>query len=446
MSSSLSTVEALFKDGEFDVKLKDNAGRTPLHAAAHSCSWQICKALMNRGLNVADRDNNGLDPLLWALSQEKKLIDTQEDSCLECIESFLRFSSVDIQDIKLRTPLHYAAFANLPKCVNFLLSKNANVNVLDRNGQSPLFSAVSSSILDHQCYEVVESLINAGADANIISTSNSRTVLHLAAISSKEKTLLYILSKCNPDTISYLDIYHKSVAHYSSENNLYKSTIKILQQEPSLLQIKDSKNRNLLHYICKGGALDVYNWLYKNHIDQLKTWVLEKDTSDIYPIHLSCLEGNVDIIQSIVSLLGDKKDEIINAKDKNGNLPIHYAATGGKEWAIDTLINELNCSVNVENNEKMTPLHLTAKSDSPQVVGLFTVAGVNVDCKDAKGRTPLHLAILRKNFPIACELFRKGANINEKDNNNLSPLEIASKLKLHEKIKEMLASAEDNFF
>ena len=75
----------------------------------------------------------------------------------------------------------------------------------------------------------------------------------------------------------------------------------------------------------------------------------------------------------------------VNAKDKEGKSPLHYA----ERKAVAELLLAKGADVNAKDNEGKTPLHCATRKDT---VELLLATGADVNAKDNGGETPLHCA------------------------------------------------------
>lgn len=86
----------------------------------------------------------------------------------------------------------------------------------------------------------------------------------------------------------------------------------------------------------------------------------------------------------------------INAKDFDGNQPIHFAAKRDSDELVKLLL-KAGADVNSENNSGKTPLHIAAIENSKSSAIVLINNGANVDSLDEYDRTPLDLAIENDN-------------------------------------------------
>ena len=117
------------------------------------------------------------------------------------------------------------------------------------------------------------------------------------------------------------------------------------------------------------------------------------------------------LLRDIQSLL-DKGAEI-NAKDKRGKTPLHYACEKGNPKAVRMLI-DAGADIHVVNNNKNTPLHLACGKGSPETVRMMIDAGADIHAVNIDGNTPLLYActFITVNVGVVRALLEAGADIH----------------------------------
>jgi ankyrin repeat protein len=167
------------------------------------------------------------------------------------------------------------------------------------------------------------------------------------------------------------------------------------------------------------------------------------------PIHDAAVKGDVKKIAAI--LAADPTQ--INAKDKLGNTPLHYAAFHGNLPAVKALI-DAGADVKAKNSygpflpgdlggafwsgsqthqdpvfllqmhgvntadmqNGYTPLDLTMfSSRHKEIVDLLLAKGADVNAQASSGATPLFWAVMRDQKDDVVTLLAKGANVNLAD-------------------------------
>ncbi|CAB0042001.1 unnamed protein product [Trichogramma brassicae] len=123
------------------------------------------------------------------------------------------------------------------------------------------------------------------------------------------------------------------------------------------------------------------------------------------PLHIMCVFPFriKDLAEIFLEINNDKSQTLqIDARDKNGDTPLHIAMQMGCEEMIEFLLRN-GADPNIVNNEGSTPLHYFVTSignDRDDLLKMFfKINGalnqpVQVDTKDKLGRTPLQLAVV----------------------------------------------------
>uniref|UniRef100_A0A3P9LJU6 Ankyrin repeat and kinase domain containing 1 n=1 Tax=Oryzias latipes TaxID=8090 RepID=A0A3P9LJU6_ORYLA len=158
-------VRHLLKFGA-NTNATDQKGCTPLHLAALWGHAGICRQLLLNGANPESKNLQGWTPIhLAALKgHEAVVVQLSQGGC------------VNSRGQNGWTPLHLACHQNQPDVVEKLLAAEANPNIVeDSNGWTPLHIACIGV-----CFPCVLKLLSYQADVNAVN-SEKVTPLHLAA-------------------------------------------------------------------------------------------------------------------------------------------------------------------------------------------------------------------------------------------------------------------------
>lgn len=160
------------------LKQTDSKGRTSLHHALFKKKYEICKLLVEHGVEVNQGDIEGVSPLHEAACRGNR----------EIVEFLLDHGAIpEARDGWGRTPLYQAVLKEHKEVVEFLLERGADVNQVAYVGISSLYVAVCK-----QNQEIVKRLLKAGADVNQSTHQDGETPLHVAA-GSENKEILELL-------------------------------------------------------------------------------------------------------------------------------------------------------------------------------------------------------------------------------------------------------------
>lgn len=151
-SGNILEIDSLIKSGQ-NVNQSFN-GITPIQHAIKLRKSKIVKLLIENKADLLVYDRYNESPLGHIFTKFK------ESTALSIIKSLTDIHIADIYD--RNTALHYAARSNYTKCIDYLISKGANPNALNRQGQSTIFFAAKSGAC-----QSIGLLVNSGVDINL---------------------------------------------------------------------------------------------------------------------------------------------------------------------------------------------------------------------------------------------------------------------------------------
>jgi ankyrin repeat protein len=117
---------------------------TPLTLAAFAGETKIMRLLVEHGADPSLRPKNGLTPLLIAagVNRVRAELTVPEDKLLAAVEMAVELGAdVNETDPAGNTAVHGAAWIRSTKIIRFLSSQGADVNAVNKRGQSPLYIA-----------------------------------------------------------------------------------------------------------------------------------------------------------------------------------------------------------------------------------------------------------------------------------------------------------------
>ncbi|KAM5172035.1 uncharacterized protein ACMZJ9_004882 [Mantella aurantiaca] len=136
----------------------DEGGNTQLHYAAHADNLESVLRLLQEGYDILGRNASGLTPLHFAAFGGN----------LEVLEKLLTETphAINLQSIKGSSLLHEAVRGKSLQAVNFLLDKGADMNLKDKNDNTPLHLAASLKPAGNSA-NICQALLRRGADPTI---------------------------------------------------------------------------------------------------------------------------------------------------------------------------------------------------------------------------------------------------------------------------------------
>ena len=251
-----------------------------------------------------------------------------------------------------------------------------------------LFEAIQVHTLKPEIVEIVEILIESGADVN----ETADTVLDIQGKWS-ETPLIAICGRTN----AYSGLMYK----YLGEKKLFEN-----ESESASILIT-----NIVDKLLEAGA---------------KTNV--KNDSGMTPLHASTLQGLRPVVDRLLNHGAD-----VNAKDDKNRTPLHYACIGdftmvqGFPKTTKRLLKEENIKIDEQDRNGNTPLHCTFKRSgmtnpsryvpenvqSLECLMTLIANGVDLDVTNKEGYTPLQLAVRAEATESVHYLLAAGASVQE---------------------------------
>ncbi|GHS94676.1 hypothetical protein FACS1894139_08850 [Planctomycetales bacterium] len=441
-----------------NVNAKEKDGGTPLYrAAGNNKNPEVIDVLVKAGASANAKADNGDTPLHFA---------AEHNSNPEIIITLIQAGAeVNAKNNIDSTPLHYAARHNQDSAVIAVLIKaGADVNAKDDNGKTPIeialdrknlsiaetlldvggakYSGNISELVKNGSPAEIEFAIKAGADAN---AKSGNAPLCSAARYNQDSAVIAVLIKAGAD-VNAKDGLDKTALHLAAEYNQNPAVSATLIKAGADVNAKDGLDKTALHLAAEYNQ----NPAVSATLIEAGADVNAKDGRNMMPLSIAIAQKNAAVAQvlrgagGIENYSGDffalvktgwpieianaiKGGANVNAKDKNGMTPLHYAAENNKNAEVVVLLVKAGADINSKENTGETPLHRAVKSNgNPEVVVALIKAGATVDSKEVHGWTPLHIAAKDNNYPeVIVSLAKAGANVNARDNEGRTPLKIA---------------------
>lgn len=214
----------------------------------------------------------------------------------------------------------------------------------------------------------------------------------------------------------------------------------------ALLRKKDSEGRTMLHFVAKGGSVEIFDFLVDLGLDIRAQTTLEMTMLDIAAIHgktklvkhicslvpdmiemtdnhgftvahFAAREGQLDIVQHVVT-----HGAGATLKVQGGNTIFHLAAFNGHVSVLNFLIDSYPGLQTLQNDDSFMPIHLAAKSGQVELIDFFMKIGTDPKIQTVDGRTLLHIAAFNGNLELVQHLscrFQELSKIVDRDGNTV---------------------------
>ncbi|KAI1129178.1 ankyrin repeat-containing domain protein [Nemania abortiva] len=384
---NLDCARAVLMGNNIDLNSVSVSG-TPLHYAVRHGFLEICKHLLNNGVNPNDPPES-LPILIEAVES------TEYKNKIEILKLLMtKAARIEDEDSKGTTPLLWACARNDDHqrllIVALLLEHGADVNHSRRDKISPLLFAVWKKDVS-----LVKLLLKQeNVDVNILDAS-SRTPL-IQGLAHEEITKLLLEKGADP--------------------NLHPNGT-----EPALVQaIRDNHEAAVRLLIQHNACIDPPD----DHRDY-NLWE---------PMELAVSLGRSDILRILADAGGD-----VNRQFGTENESLVFKAVGTN--ALSALL-EFRPDVNVQDEDGGAPLHAVTESTSLENIKLLVRAGANINIMNSRKLTPLLVALLVSNEEVASYLIDRGADI-KKASDYGGPLHFACESVLVNSVRKLVKLGSD---
>jgi hypothetical protein len=379
-----ATVQQLLKDGA-DIDGRDAQGRTPVMAATHGNRVDTVRALIEAGADINLRDDRSDNPFLYAgaeglLDILKLTIAAKADTTLTN-----RFGG---------TALIPAAERGHVEIVKELLTRtDVDVNHVNNLGWTALLEAIVLSDGGERHQQVVQLLVDHGADINIADKDGVTPLEHARArgFTTIERILLAASER------SASQARDQQLIAAADRGDL--EAVKQLLAQGANVRAQDDRGRTALIAAAYRNDLAIADALIQAGAD---VNVQDKTRQSAYLIATS--DGYVELLKRTLQAGAD----VHRTDSFNGTGLIRAADRGHVEIVRELLKTDIKID-HVNNLGWTALLEAIILGDGglrhTEVVRLLVEAGADVNLADADGATPLALA-QRRGYDAMVEILR----------------------------------------
>jgi len=430
-NNDVSLMKLLLSAGA-DVNIKDQQGRTPLHQAVLNNHKEIVELLLAHDADMNIKDQRGWTPLDYArLGKFKDIIElfsvkvTSLHGALQLgdlarVKALLEQGvDVNAKDENGRTPLLLAARNNDVNTAKLLISAGADVNAKENRGYTPLYYVFWFGNKD-----LTTLLISKGAEVNV-EPQKDYPLIYYAVWNEDLDTVKLLVAKGAKFDVKILEdrtAFHyavgqgsRDIAEFFVSKGIDASTFHVAAGMGDLARVKnhieqgadvntqDELGWTPLYWAASLGQTEVAKLLIDKGAD-----VRTAATDGGIALHQAAQAGDNELVELLLSKGAD-----VQAKTKRGDTPLHSAAGYGHREVAEFLIAK-GAEIDAKGMGGRTPLHRAALGGHKDVVEILITNGADVAVKDSRGRTPLDLAKLRKHAEIV-EILTKAAEKQRTD-------------------------------
>ena len=392
------------------INFTNNKGQSALQITITSMRFEFFIALINRGANLTERNNDGnsiLHVLLLEKDQSKSL--KKFEGIKFVINSILKNETLknklstllSIKNHNGRTVLQIAIMACQNEIVKFLIKNKASVKDIDpRTGNTVVHMTIVND-WDESDMESISVVLNAvrqqDEEKTVLRVRNNdvETPLHIS-VRKKEKNFM---------TKSLLDVgVPLGISNRERNTALH---IAALNDDDRSIEI-------MMHHLIKKAK---EHQLADRRLEYLRELVRE-NKNKLMPISIPKKKKNLKAM-----LRAWNHYHEVSMGDGRSGLLIHFAVYTEKTELVECILESIreieerhevgNQSIlSCRDTDDLTPLHVAAEIGNEQIVDLLLDYGADIQLNSAKG-TPVEIAMQKDHIHLALRFVRKGAKINK---------------------------------
>ncbi|KAG8364703.1 hypothetical protein BUALT_Bualt18G0026200 [Buddleja alternifolia] len=285
------------------------------------------------------------------------------------------------------TALHVAARAGDESVVKALVEgSGAEVNNLLRATNQKGNTALHEALISGQ--EIIARfLIQQDSEVSYYKNKIGECAIYLAAKVGFANCVSLILT-LSTDQQRLEELFKKKSPIEAAIMEKHRDVLEsILNSSPQFIQIRDEEGRTPLHYAASLGN----HAMVRHLLDKYAPSATQRDKNGSFPIHLAAIKGHVDIISLLLQDFPDP-GELLNWDGCN---ILHLAAQNGRSNIVSHILNnpDLNELINMKDKRGNVPLHLATMNWHSEIVYALTWdKRVDIKAVNDEGMTALDAA------------------------------------------------------
>ncbi|KAM4619711.1 receptor-interacting serine/threonine-protein kinase 4 [Polymixia lowei] len=324
--------------------------------------------------------------------QKRKLCEAIRTKDIAKLMKILQPQDVDLPLDGGGSLLHHAVTLANEEAVKFLLLNNANPNLANARGSTPLHLA---------------------------------TEKHLKPLAE-----LLLGRRCTNVNAKDEDQY--TALHWAAQNG-DEAITRLLLDRGAAINETDGQGRTPAHVACQHGQENVIRVLLSRGAD-----VRVKGKDNWTALHLASWQGHL----GIVKLLVKQASAAVDGQTTDGRTPLHLASQRG-QYRVARILIELGADVHITSAGLNTPLHVAAETGHTSTSRLLVKHQADIHAQNSQGYTALHLASLRGHLPTVKMLIEEGADPYNANQALRTPCHLAAESGHCEIMKELLLHCPD---
>ncbi|XP_062262234.1 receptor-interacting serine/threonine-protein kinase 4 [Platichthys flesus] len=345
---------------------------------------------------------------------------SSQDSITLSFEKESTYDSAEVQKRKLCEAIRTKDTAKLMKIL-----QPQDVDLLLEGGGSLLHHSIT---MNNE--EALKFLLMNNANPNLANARGS-TPLHLAT-EKHLKPLAELLLGRRSTNINAKDEDQYTALHWAAQNG-DEAITRLLLDRGAAINETDGQGRTPAHVACQHGQENVIRVLLSRGAD-----VQIKGKDNWTSLHLAAWQGHL----GIVKLLVKQAFAEVDGQTTDGRTPLHLASKRG-QYRVARILIELGANVHILADWSNTPLHVAAETGHTSTSRLLIKHQADIQAPNAHGHTPLHLASQQGHLATVKMLIEEGADPYRSTSALRTPCHLAAENGHCEVLRELLLHCPD---
>eukprot|EP00045_Choanoeca_perplexa_P010543 m.107377 g.107377 ORF g.107377 m.107377 type:complete len:489 (+) comp15314_c0_seq4:2538-4004(+) len=197
--------------------------------------------------------------------------------------------------------------------------------------------------------------------------------------------ILWCLLRHNQANPLLVNIHNENACHMASQRGWIKCVKMLIlwgRRHRRLFALTETKNRNghtTLHLASEGLRLAI--------VDTLLNWGADPDARDDegnLPIHLAALQGRLDICKRLLA----SRENGLDARNAEGYTPLYFAVKNGHLELVTVFLKRGANPTCPTNLRRCTPAHYASHNNDVAMLQLLTRHGADLTVRNMRGNTP----------------------------------------------------------
>lgn len=380
---------------------------TVLNYACHFNLYEMAKLFLERGADVNAKDADGSFPL----SNVMENIQRGEAGSLEFLHILCSYSpDLEIKCADNATVLHKAFyFYDDKEVVEYLLDKGANINAIGLENTTLLMHMVKENR-----YDSVRYLVEHGADTNL--TVNGLTALTEAVNLNRMNMVKYLIK--NGADVHAGERNGFNILFNAAASGSVKMLKLCMEHSGIPLNTVNVENSSLLSIAARDDQSAMAEYLVDNGLD-----INHLDGDGHTPLDIAIIHDALHVSNYLLKN-GAECDASLFSYHKRQDFHLMAAFKANDLETIEALLKS-GANPGEFNNYGETLMHQAVSKNNIPVVDILLSNNADIKKDFFQRETPLHLAVRKNNIELVKRLVEHGGNIDEPNKKGKTPRGLA---------------------